>query len=556
MKTNLLNKVLLSTSITLALTACGGEDTFVGYEDNLSPVTHEGDVVINANEDDGIIMLHLQDGVNNPEDTVIYSGQFKYYRIELDEAGVPVYENDVTIPLYEGPNLPMAAVTKSDEWVRIDLSTFADSLVHPKTITEIGGEGANKNGNYDGQYSYGKYRFSYEINNGADDAVERTIWLNVNGVEDLITDIEFNHPIGLIANPGFTSQVNASAMPANATYHELSYSITPESVATIDAATGLITGVSLGNFTVTATSAQYPDITMDIAGEVVPLEYPIALDVRVDAMNKEVTEVSAGTSVQLEAVRLPEGEVFTNPGTITWESMDTTRVTVDENGMATAVHYDIIPTTVVTIDGVDGADDTTQTLQNNNVEVVATVPGLNGSVTKTIIVKVTPHETNFLATFDSAIELRPTGSTISKFWASTELPVMTEAAAKDGKYGMHITSDGEQHGGIAIASNLLPQDMGQGLGRKFKMSYDLKLNSFDTEGNSAMRLYFIAQGSWPTRVEKWHQPATSSEWTHVEIEFDETDWTDVANPGRMDLYFISGTVIDAYIDNLSLTIVE
>lgn len=538
MKVNLLKKVLVSTSIALALSACDSNTgTFSGYDDDLKPVTHNGDMNLTFNEDDGVVFLNLLDGVTNPEQTEIYSGQFKFYRIELDEAGQPVFdENGVTIPLYEGPDLPFGTVFKSLEDVRVDLATFADVLVHPDTVAENGGEGEPNGEGGPIVYSYGKYRFTYEMNNGADDAVERTIWLTVNGVEDVLTDIEFNHPTGLIANPGFDSQVLTMPVPSNATYPEFTYSITPTSVATIDANTGLITGVALGEFTVTATSVQYPDISTDIMGDVVPLEYPLGIDLKIDSVSKTNTSLSSGTSVQLEAERLPAGEDFVNPGTITWESMDSDRVTVDENGMITAVNYDL----------------NTEN-RSNFVDVIATVDGLNGPVTKTITVQVTEHTTDYFASFNSAVELGTMSAAITKYWENKIAPVATAEAAKDGNYGIHIVSDGEKHTGLTIGANLVNQIVGQGLGRKFKVSYDLKLNSFDTDGNSAMRFYLVAQGSWPTRVEKWHKPATSSEWTHVEVEFDETDWTGAANPGRFDLYFINGTPIDAYIDNLSLT---
>ena len=389
------------------------------------------------------------------------------------------------------------------------------------------------------QYSYGKYRFTYELNNGSDEALERTIWLTVNGVEDVLTDIDFDHPTGLIANPGFEAQVFANPVPSNATYHDFTYSITPESVATINATTGVITGVALGQFTVTATSTKYPEIMSEIQGEVVPLEYPLGISLRVDGTSTNNTALPAGQSVQLDAVRLPEGEDFTNPGTITWESMDPDRVIVDESGMVTSVNYDSITEN-----------------RTNFVEVVATVPGLNGPVTKTIVVEVTEHQTNYFAVHNSAVELGHISTDITKYWENKVDIAATAEAAKDGNYGIHIVSDGEKHTGISIGANIMNQIVGEGLGRKFKVSYDLKVNSFDSDGNPPMRFYFVAQGAWSNRVEKWHKPATNSDWTHVEVEFDEADWNGNVNPGRFDLYFIGGTVVDAYIDNLSLTIVE
>ena len=127
------------------------------------------------------------------------------------------------------------------------------------------------------------------------------------------------------------------------------------------------------------------------------------------------------------------------------------------------------------------------------------------------------------------------------------------AAAKDGNYGIHITANGTDNAGLVLNKFAAPQIVGAGQNRRFKFSYDVKFNSYAGTGkNRPSRLYFVAN-TWGLRVEKWHSEVQSGEWTHIEIEFDEVDWTSELDPGRLEIQFIAGQgAIDAYIDNLRL----
>ncbi|AWB67968.1 hypothetical protein C2869_16745 [Saccharobesus litoralis] len=555
MKTNLLNKLFTVTGIALALTACGeGEDYKTTYEP-VEKITVSGDINLDLEEGTGIHNIDLLAGTNNPANTTVYTTKFTFDKYQLNEEGEQVRDDDGNlIPLFTGPDVPFSAIGKTGDILIFDADQLNDALVHEKTaaerkalIEEI--TAYNETVPEEDQkfvppelYSEGIYNFNYELDNGSDELVKRNIQLKVRGVEDVLTDIEFNHPTGLTTNPGYPATVNALPVPANATYYEFKYSVDDTSIATINADTGKLTGVKLGKVNVTATSVKYPSIKKTIEAEVVPLEYPNGLEIRVAGAAANVAFVNAGESLQLEVIKLPEGETFVYNDDITFESLDPHRVSVDQNGLITGINYDLINEN-----------------NANTIEVIASIPGLNGTLTKSINVTIAEHKTDYYASFNSAIELGLMDRFINKFWETatiTSTMEATEAAAKDGKFGIHITSDGTKHTGISISGQNNPQVMGEGKGRKFKLSYDIKINNFDTHGKKPMRFYFVPQGSWDLRVERWHDPVKDGTWTHVEEVFDEKDWTGVANPGRLDLYMITGTEVDMYIDNLSLTVSE
>lgn len=131
---------------------------------------------------------------------------------------------------------------------------------------------------------------------------------------------------------------------------------------------------------------------------------------------------------------------------------------------------------------------------------------------------------------------------------------VTAAAAKDGGFGIRYTSNGLKHSGISLPKESTPQIFGEGAGRKFLLTYDIKINSHNN-GGSGRAIYLAGiPHVWDDDefFTKWHQSADNSEWASMSVEFDETTWSTL---GRLDFYkvkTVEGDTVDVYIDNISI----
>ncbi|WP_198673631.1 Ig-like domain-containing protein [Algibacillus agarilyticus] len=523
MNFKLKDAILPSVLISL-LSACGSDTQTQATTASALPTTDEPVIVKEYNENDPISEVDLLAGMSNPDGTTLFiNGTIQALSTEV----IPyIQQIGKGTDKYKIFDRPQAGIELSGNMLKVQPFVWTDKLAFgDKEVIEL----------------------TYKIDNGYDngdadfdnDQFTRKVVITINGVVDEVEDIIFNHPSGLVANPGFTTDLSTSIYPANSTYQALTYESSNPAVATISDS-GVITGVTLGDFTITVKShnGDAGQIVKMINGKVEQLVDPIGVELRAGGGNLSAFALDVTGTQTLQPVFLPEGADFQNVPTVTWTSTDTSKVTVDANGVVTALEYDINDSNNV-----------------NVVDIVASITTGAGTLTKTLPVTVTPHKTNFFHSRNADFEKGELGLW-SNYWENLPNSVsVTTAAAKDGMYGAHIVSDGTKHTGITFAADISPQIVGEGQGRKFKVSYDIKSNNY-SGANQPFRFYFIAQGSWGTRIEKWHAPINSNDWQHVEIELDETDWSTTSNLGRFDFYSILGKPIDVYVDNFKLELVE
>ena len=218
---------------------------------------------------------------------------------------------------------------------------------------------------------------------------------------------------------------------------------------------------------------------------------------------------------------------------LAWTSSNTSVATVTPNGMVSSLKSG---TTMITATSVNGLSDS-------------------------LILTVIPPPANLVQHLNPDFE---TGvfAPWNTYWDSPATTVyeVADTAAKTGKYGLHISiSDDTKNSGITYDQALLPQLMGENKGRRFMLSFDIKANNAASL-NKPIKFILVAQQHWDARHEVTLNPLISTDWIHVEHEFDEMDWSVPKAAGhdyRLELFFVAGKgKTDVYIDNLSIEVIE
>ncbi|WP_158968932.1 Ig-like domain-containing protein [Paraglaciecola sp. L3A3] len=551
MKTQILTKLTLATAISLIFLGCGdgNKGDNIDYE-NLSPPTHDGDRNIVVDEESGILVFDMLDGVTNPGKSQIFTRKFTYLRDQLDADGEPLLdENGQRIPNWEGAELPFRSIYKSVDTMFIVTDSWKEVLVHPDTVAARNALPINNDSDPENDtpmlYSNGIYKFTYLIDNGAEETIERNFTITVQGIEDKVEDIVINHSDGFTVAKGYTVQLNTTVMPLNATYKNRTYTSSDETIATVSS-TGLVSGIDYGNVTFTITSAD-GEVVKTISAVVEDLVDPLGVDVMYNGAPVTELTIPVESTFQLGSRFVPDTVEFDN--SVTWTVEPAGIVEIDYlTGEMKALQYDA------------------ENPAANKVVVTATIGELP-SISTPIQVTVGPSA-NYFYGLDPGFENGELGAW-TRYWETPETSIVEVStdAAKDGMYGLHINVDRTKHAGITLPDVKTPQVVGEGQNRNLKFSYDLRINNY-TGSAYPMRLYFVPAGAWADRIEKWHSPIitdqdnpnkyVNQEWVHVEVLFDEKDWSSIEAAGRMDLYFIgnNGGEVDAYMDNLSLELVE
>ncbi len=137
---------------------------------------------------------------------------------------------------------------------------------------------------------------------------------------------------------GESETLTATVLPENATNKNVTWSSSDESVATVE--NGVITTHKVGTATIKVTTVDgghYAECTVNVK----------PIKVESVSLDKTIAEIENGTSVQLNALVLPENATVKD---VTWSSDNTDAVTV-ENGLVKAVGVGYAKVTVTTVDG-------------------------------------------------------------------------------------------------------------------------------------------------------------------------------------------------------------
>src|SRR6218665_2163908 len=140
---------------------------------------------------------------------------------------------------------------------------------------------------------------------------------------------------------GSTQQLKAIVGPADAANQEVSWSSSDPSKATVDAA-GLVTGVTAGAVTITATAKDGSDVK-GTATVTVTLKKVTSI-----AVTSSSTAVAAGSTQQLTVAVLPEDAADKG---VTWSSSDETKAAVNADGLVTGAATGAVTITATAKDG-------------------------------------------------------------------------------------------------------------------------------------------------------------------------------------------------------------
>lgn len=306
MKANLLKKIILGTFISATLSGCGSDDDSSNYLAD-EPVTIDGDIQLNLNEDQGMVEKSLLDGVTNSnENGTIFATKFTYLK-----------EDENEVPLYEGPALPLSGITKQGESFFINTSLWEDLLAYEEK---------------------GVYKFTYLLDNGADELVERNITVTVTGVEDKVEQINIAQGSEFKVALNYPVNLTANVLPLDATFKQVTWSSADDSIATVDAS-GKVSGVQAGKSTTIMATSKDGEVTASITADVIAEpESPTGVDIKFngETVSGSVIDLGEGSTAQLSYLLLPDGLGFDDE--IEWESSNPNAVSVDsETGLITGI---------------------------------------------------------------------------------------------------------------------------------------------------------------------------------------------------------------------------
>ena len=146
---------------------------------------------------------------------------------------------------------------------------------------------------------------------------------------------------------------------------EVTWTSSDDATATVDAS-GIVTGVAVGNVTITATLSSDPSKTATCNITVKAVEQPPVQEVAI-TMGQATGEVEVGKTMQLSAT-----VTGASNNAVTWSSSDDTKATVDANGVVTAVAAGSVIITATS------QEDTSKTATCN---VTIKAPTVNSSIT-------------------------------------------------------------------------------------------------------------------------------------------------------------------------------
>ncbi len=182
-------------------------------------------------------------------------------------------------------------------------------------------------------------------------------------------------------------QMSRSVTPSNATDRTVTWSSDNSDVATVDASTGLVTGVSVGTVTITATandgSGVYGTATITVD--------PILVSSITISPSSE--SVNVGSTLALTESVSPSNAT---DKTVTWSSDDTDVATVDATGLVTGVAEGVVTITATAQDAggeVGTAEITVTVVLPNSVATSESLGFVEGEAAKTLTATISPSNT-------------------------------------------------------------------------------------------------------------------------------------------------------------------
>lgn len=288
----------IAIAVSAALTACGGSDDGydLGYGAD-APVVFDSEVIeVNITDrQEGTVVVDLTQGatVNGkaitpdtqgvyPVDWLFNGAEMRYPRdrwangqdpVELADAGeIEIFPASLPIPQIgdekitpfdvEGNTLVITPSMFDEALHACDNSDFIPTIYEGAiNASEIVRQG-------DGYLDFPPqhvYNIEYSLDNGAG-RTKRTIKLTVTAENDPVTDLSV--PESLDVPKGLEVESGVQAIPSYACNPSLNYKIEDTSIATVNE-NGVVSGISVGETTMTVTSSVDPELEKTVAINVI-----------------------------------------------------------------------------------------------------------------------------------------------------------------------------------------------------------------------------------------------------------------------------------------------
>ncbi len=140
---------------------------------------------------------------------------------------------------------------------------------------------------------------------------------------------------------GDSNQIIATISPENATFGNLTWTSSDESIAKVDA-NGVVKAIKEGTVTITVTSSNGKKNTCKV------IVKPNTIDVEKIEVNPTNINIENGSTVKISVNILPSNAT---DKTITWSSSDENIATVDANGVITAIKEGVVIITATSSNG-------------------------------------------------------------------------------------------------------------------------------------------------------------------------------------------------------------
>lgn len=499
MQKNLLKNIVLSSVLLTLLSACNDVDEGFSHEfSGQQPVTYDGPLLIESDEEQGIIEVDLL------SDTSVEEGQTAIIR-------------GLTFISDTSDNYIDDFLAKNGNIAVIDTDLYARALKYQETVV---------------------LNFEYWVDTGAgaeldDDGnpVMRDMKVTLNGIYDPVAEFAISHN-AVTLPPGYDLTISSIIAPIYATNPNLQWSTGDSSIATVNEQ-GIVTGVAEGETTLTVSTFE-SDLQSSIVVEVpvfvtFDISDPIGLSIT-DLKDNDLPVLNLPMCgiADLKANLLPIESNFTD--TFNWinpqdaliangEMEESERIlSVDDNGIVTP-------------------------LKTGTVVLIANSPTYE--LADAITIRVVQNY--FCAPLaNSNFDLQA----LEKWWWQTPGGNLTRAITTEniGYHGkaLHVTRENDVDGQLRFA----PQWTGQvnnlyvwkqlGLqspdtsdedAKKHKFSVRMKnLESTAVDVNFEMHAWIPGLGSFSPST--WDYTVTlevSDEWQYFETEFNNLRWSESHN---------------------------
>ena len=336
-------------------------------------------------------------GANRTAKVVLKSGNAVLAEFTVNQQAAPtkITLSETEVVLSVGEQHKFAAkVEPQDADAKVVWAVkSADNLPEKLTIDENGLVTAN------GYYALGTNEFTVTATSVVDNTLKATatVTIVVVNVESIKTNVE--EPVTLKIGQLF--QVEPTVLPANASSQKVYYTSNNEKVATVDKATGLVTGVAAGEATITIHSDDEFWSNFEVAPPTASFKVTVSNELTVTSIVlPESIDLPIGRSTTVTTTIAPEAA---SDKSLVWtvEAPNGTpeKLTVDENGVITANDYNIFGenTYYVTATSVDNplvsATVAVNVIMQNAEEVVLNKKELTLAIgqTETLVATVLPE---------------------------------------------------------------------------------------------------------------------------------------------------------------------